>query len=225
MRLRAISFFQDLCALIAKVGDASGVGQKEAHAVQKSDLQTEHHSNSTVMNADASYKSPTEKTDSEGITDIHPDNTLQKAQSILPNNADGSVPGQCNNTGTKTESSVAGISNQAEHGIASSFPGSLGFSNDDITSSEMPHPVGDVLVVSHGGWIKELMMHFYEDFDCQIPGGKDEAKRTTPNTGISRFRVTVSDQDLQPTLLCLMVHNKDHMVAFQEPLEEVRPAV
>nr|KAG5706855.1 hypothetical protein BaRGS_004190 [Batillaria attramentaria] len=58
----------------------------------------------------------------------------------------------------------------------------------------IPMAAGEVLVVSHGGLLKELVTHFIEDFQCKVPGGKSHALRICPNTGVSRFMVTLSLQ-------------------------------
>ena len=69
------------------------------------------------------------------------------------------------------------------------------------------------------------MKHFIEDFNCKVPGGKGHAMRVCPNTGVSRFMVTLSELDWQPTVTCLLIHDKDHLKSLQEPLPEPTPAV
>lgn len=98
-----------------------------------------------------------------------------------------------------------------EHRISSLSSVSSGRNSSFDDSDVVPQMVGDVLVVSHGGLLKELVNHFIEDFHCKVPGGKDHALRICPNTGISRFMVTLSDDGQPPAITCLLIHDKEHL--------------
>jgi len=88
----------------------------------------------------------------------------------------------------------------------------------------------NMLVVSHGGFISQLLGHFADDFDCCLPGGVKIASTVTPNAGLSRFLVTVSrSEDMDRTesrsedvdrterdcaavcVRCVALHDKDHL--------------
>lgn len=67
------------------------------------------------------------------------------------------------------------------------------------------------LVVSHGGFIRELIGHLYEDHDCKgIP--EKNWKVVTPNTGISKFEL---EFDLTAgrlvDVVCTLFKHKDHL--------------
>ena len=104
-----------------------------------------------------------------------------------------------------------------EHRLNSISTVSSGRNSSFDDADFVPLAVGEVLIVSHGGLIKELVTHFIEDLNCKVPGGKGHALRVCPNTGVSRFMVTLSDLDLQPTVTCLLIHDKDHLKSLQDP--------
>lgn len=82
---------------------------------------------------------------------------------------------------------------------------------DDADSG--PTLVANILVVSHGGWLRELFRHFVEDLDCSVPGGRKQALRISPNAGLSKFTVSLEDQDSHPKIICLQIHDKQHLVS------------
>ena len=90
----------------------------------------------------------------------------------------------------------------------------------------IPPLAADVLVVSHGGFIKLLLTHFIEDLNCKVPGGKGHALRVCPNTGVSRFMVTLDlrggamPQGEEPgvSLTCLVINDKEHLKSLGPPL-------
>jgi len=70
----------------------------------------------------------------------------------------------------------------------------------------------NVLVVSHGGLLREMIRHFVEELGCGVPGGKGQALRISPNTGLSKFTVTADEKE-KPRIICLSIHDKDHLVS------------
>lgn len=80
----------------------------------------------------------------------------------------------------------------------------------------LPTTVADVLVVSHGGFIKECMRYFVDNLDCKIPGMKGHALKVCPNCSISKFTVTLDDLE-KPTITCVTIHDKDHLVGLEMP--------
>lgn len=109
-------------------------------------------------------------------------------------------------------------------------------SNVDLEDSE-PCICANVLVVSHGGLISQLLGHFADDFSCCLPGGAKITSTVTPNAGLSRFFVTVarSDNDAQSNhtdrsgkfvwVRCVALHDKDHLAnnVDVEPLPTHEP--
>ncbi len=66
-----------------------------------------------------------------------------------------------------------------------------------------------VLLVSHGGPIKELLRYFCDDFGCMYAGGKRAALTICPNTAASTFMVSVEGEDI--SLTCLDLNNTTHL--------------
>lgn len=80
---------------------------------------------------------------------------------------------------------------------------------DDVDSA--PTLIANILVVSHGGWLRELFRHFVDDLECSVPGGKKQALRISPNAGLSKFTVSLEDQGGHPKIICLQIHDKQHL--------------
>lgn len=81
----------------------------------------------------------------------------------------------------------------------------------------LPTTAADVLVVSHGGFIKECVRYFVENLDCKIPGMKGHAFKVCPNCSISKFTVTIDESSEKPTICCITIHDKDHLVGLEMP--------
>ncbi|XP_060069697.1 uncharacterized protein LOC132549755 [Ylistrum balloti] len=75
----------------------------------------------------------------------------------------------------------------------------------------MPPTVADVLIVSHGGFIKEMIRHFVENLGCKIPGGKSHALKVCANCSLSKFTVTVHNVSESPTVSCITINERDHL--------------
>lgn len=72
------------------------------------------------------------------------------------------------------------------------------------------------LVVSHGAYIRVAIRHLVEDLKCSLPPGVKTSQLFSPcpNTGISRFILTVSQSECGPVLSaarCLFTNRKDHL--------------
>ncbi|KAL5009620.1 hypothetical protein ScPMuIL_011925 [Solemya velum] len=97
-----------------------------------------------------------------------------------------------------------------EHRLSSISSIGSGRNSFDDTDDILPI-MPEVLVVTHGGWLKELFRHFVEDLNCKIPGGKSHALRIGPNASVSKFTVSITDSHEVPTVTCLLLHDKDHL--------------
>lgn len=86
---------------------------------------------------------------------------------------------------------------------------------DDTDGS--PTTTADILVVSHGGYIKETMRYFVESLDCKIPGMKGHALKVCPNCSVSRFTISLEVESDKPSLTCIYIHDKDHLVGLDTP--------
>ena len=108
-------------------------------------------------------------------------------------------------------SGEAGVNNNSrpDNHLRNQLIGSMGC--DDSS----PEPGARVLVVTHGGVIRELLHHFVNGLDCTVSwvGGKDAALRTSPNCALSRFLITtdVSTSDGGVKVTCLELFNVDHL--------------
>ena len=90
----------------------------------------------------------------------------------------------------------------------------------------IPALLADVLVVTHGGLLKELVSHFVDNLGCKLPGGAGNAagypQQVSPNTGISKFTISLSEaENDQPRITCLNFHDKDHLI--NEDVAEASP--
>lgn len=97
-----------------------------------------------------------------------------------------------------------------EHRLSSITSIGSGRNSFDDTDDVLPI-MPEILVVTHGGWLKELFRHFIEDLNCKIPGGKSHALRVGPNASVSKFTVSITDPYEVPSVTCLLLHDKDHL--------------
>ncbi|XP_067346136.1 fructose-2,6-bisphosphatase TIGAR B [Channa argus] len=72
------------------------------------------------------------------------------------------------------------------------------------------------LVVSHGAYIRVAVKHLVEDLKCSLPAGVKMSQLFSPcpNTGISRFILTLSQSASGPVLSaahCIFTNRKDHL--------------
>jgi len=104
------------------------------------------------------------------------------------------------------------------------------------SSSPLRRLCANVLVVSHGGFISQLLGHFADGYDCCLPCGGKIATTVTPNAGLSRFLVTVAPSDVENendpeygrnlvSIRCVALHDKDHLAndVDVEPLPTSEP--
>ena len=107
----------------------------------------------------------------------------------------------------------------------------FGDADDLHVYTTVTHLNANVLVVSHGGFISQLIGHFADEHDCRLPGGARIAYTVTPNAGLSRFLVSISPRsdgddagnrnDPDPLVVgngkmlvriqCIVLHDKDHL--------------
>lgn len=73
-----------------------------------------------------------------------------------------------------------------------------------------------VLVVSHGAFIRVAVKHLVEDLKCSLPEGVKMSLLFSPcpNTGISRFILTLTPSESGPILSaarCIFTNRKEHL--------------
>lgn len=66
-----------------------------------------------------------------------------------------------------------------------------------------------VLLVTHGGVIREFFRFFRDSLRCQLPS-ESEPYRVTPNTGVSTFRISYRSGKLV-SAECLQIHDISHL--------------
>ncbi|KAJ7329047.1 hypothetical protein JRQ81_015221 [Phrynocephalus forsythii] len=72
----------------------------------------------------------------------------------------------------------------------------------------------DVLVVSHGAYMKNWIGYFISDLHCPLPASltKTELSSVSPNTGISQFIITLEMKNkIKPKIHCICLNRDDHL--------------
>ena len=90
--------------------------------------------------------------------------------------------------------------------------------NSSFDDGDMiPQPLADILIVAHGGLLKELITYFVDSLGCQIPGGTAYIQSVSPNTGMSKFTVSLGEAENDPPrLTCLSFHDKEHLQGLKQ---------
>lgn len=123
------------------------------------------------------------------------------SHNALPTNIATTCPKQNSSTATERERRLSVCSSSDENDCS-------------------PDLAGNVLVVSHGGLLKELVRYFLEELGCSLPGGKKQAMRISPNAGLSKFTVSVGDDDSErPKIICHQIHDRHHLDSVIKKIE------
>ncbi len=77
----------------------------------------------------------------------------------------------------------------------------------------------DILVVSHGAIIRELIKYFACDLQTDLGQYFNTIQELPPNTSITRFHVTYSMNEQPPTLELIDYHNKTHLITDEFNLD------
>ena len=67
----------------------------------------------------------------------------------------------------------------------------------------------DVLLVSHGGWIRSLIKHFVKDFPSHF--SMEKKKQICPNTGVCVFELSLDGGEVKG-IECLQFYDKSHLI-------------
>lgn len=76
---------------------------------------------------------------------------------------------------------------------------------------DIPQLAANILIVTHGGLLRELIRHMVDHLGCECPGGRRVALRIGPNTAVSKFMISISTEGLPPQATCVMLHDKEHL--------------
>lgn len=81
----------------------------------------------------------------------------------------------------------------------------------------------EILIFTHGAYMREAMKYFLNEFNCEFPFDTNELNKSPPNTSISKFRVELdvnsSGEDLKNCLRfvkCEYLYEKNHLESETE---------
>ncbi|XP_074662570.1 fructose-2,6-bisphosphatase TIGAR-like [Tubulanus polymorphus] len=80
-------------------------------------------------------------------------------------------------------------------------------------SEYIPPLVGEALVVTHGGFIRQLIKYLQSGLDCKLAdGSRIKGRWRIPNTAVSKFLISTSDAELDKTrATCLILNDAEHL--------------
>lgn len=115
-------------------------------------------------------------------------------------------------SGADASAGVPAAGDAANEIVAAATDVASGVSADDGLKGVLVH----ALVVSHGAYIRVAVKHLVEDLKCSLPAGVKMSQLFSPcpNTGISRFVLTLSQSESGPVLSaahCIFTNRKDHL--------------
>uniref|UniRef100_H0XN15 Fructose-2,6-bisphosphatase TIGAR n=1 Tax=Otolemur garnettii TaxID=30611 RepID=H0XN15_OTOGA len=120
--------------------------------------------------------------------------------------------------GQKEKFSQGAPSNCLETSLAEIF--TLGKSGSEFNSeSGAQKLVANVLVVSHGAYMRNLFGYFMTDLMCSLVATVSKSKHAsvTPNTRISLFIINFQEgREFKPTIQCICMNLQDHLSAVAE---------
>ena len=68
-----------------------------------------------------------------------------------------------------------------------------------------------MLLVSHGGLIRTMIQQFASKFGCDMNAHQQSFLRVCPNTGVSRFIVSLDGMSREISVSCQSLYNTDHL--------------
>ncbi|XP_068957575.1 fructose-2,6-bisphosphatase TIGAR isoform X2 [Petaurus breviceps papuanus] len=78
----------------------------------------------------------------------------------------------------------------------------------------------NILVVSHGAYMRNMFTYFVVDLECTLPANlsKSELSSVSPNTGISHFIINVEQgtKEIKTTIKCICINLQDHLAKVTE---------
>lgn len=80
----------------------------------------------------------------------------------------------------------------------------------EYSSSPQEDVFSEILVVSHGALIRELIKYFAYDLKCEMPVSLDMIKQVPNNTALSKFTICVSENE-PPKVTCHLFNDREHL--------------
>lgn len=73
--------------------------------------------------------------------------------------------------------------------------------------------LANVLIVTHGGVIRQLLLYFVDDLASEFPSGSNRQLRfISPNTGLSKFKIFINEETKLPEFVkCICLHSTEHL--------------
>ncbi|NXN07728.1 TIGAR bisphosphatase, partial [Indicator maculatus] len=105
---------------------------------------------------------------------------------------------------------AASRSSEAPEG-QSVFPWTNHCSETDGASQRLD---ANILVVSHGAYMRSWIGYFVSDLNCTLPTdvAKSQLSSVSPNTGVSHFLVKLESGNLlKPEITCVCLHQDSHL--------------
>lgn len=195
------------------------------------DSQRQGHSNSGSTSSTSGYSSaggdsldqlsPLEPLSSPGLSNSSPSQGSSSSSSYDDN---ASTPTLCPIIDTDIRLHIRGpltlqhgcpnvsLSPIFEHRLSSMSSISSGRNSSFDEGDAPPLLLADVLAVSHGGLIKEMIIYFVEELGCKILGTRTGYLISPFNTAISKFTITVGEDSTPPRITCITINDKDHLI-------------
>ncbi|XP_034640918.1 fructose-2,6-bisphosphatase TIGAR isoform X2 [Trachemys scripta elegans] len=88
----------------------------------------------------------------------------------------------------------------------------LELNSDTDKDTKMLNP--NVLVVSHGAYMRNWFGYFVLDLKCTLPSAlkKSQLSSVSPNTGVSHFIINLGNGDvIKPEISCICLNRDDHL--------------
>jgi len=76
-----------------------------------------------------------------------------------------------------------------------------------------------ILATTHGGFIRDLNFILADKYKCRMPCGPDKYGRISPNTGVTRYRLSYTDNGDIEYAECTQMYFRDHL----EGMAEMKP--
>lgn len=86
-------------------------------------------------------------------------------------------------------------------------------SEHEVLEEQKQSHLANVLVVSHGGVIRQLLLYFVDNLTSEFPSGSNrKVGFVSPNTGLSKFKIYLNEQTKLPEFVkCICLHNTEHL--------------
>ncbi|XP_010714932.1 fructose-2,6-bisphosphatase TIGAR isoform X2 [Meleagris gallopavo] len=88
------------------------------------------------------------------------------------------------------------------------------FSSDNDGTSKLLLDA-NILVVSHGAYMRNWVGYFVSDLKCTLPANltKTQLSSVSPNTGVSHFIIKLENRSvLKPEIICVCLNQDSHLV-------------